>query len=79
MSDRQKTFGHWSKYQGKVFYDDGRADSDDSDDDDIEPGEFVVVKVIDDNNFLCVRHGTKEEYPFDIGYTLGRIRKYEEE
>ena len=73
MSDRQKTFGHWSKYQGKIFYDEG--------DDDFEPGEFVVQKVIDDNNFLCVRRGvsTEEEYPFDIGYVLRRIRKYEEE
>ena len=82
MSDRQKTFGHWSKYEGKVFYDEGGVDSDDSDDDDFEPGEFVVRKVIDNNNFLCVRRSganTEEEYPFDIGYALGRIRKYEEE
>ena len=79
MSDRQKSFGHWSKYQGKVFYDEGGVDND-AEEDFFEPGEFVVLKVTDDNNFLCARRGVStEEYPFDIGYVLRRIRKYEEE
>ena len=80
VSARQKSFGHWSKYQGKVFYDEGSVKSDADGGEFFEPGEFVVMKVIDDNNFLCARHGVNsEEYPFDIGYVLRRIRKYEEE
>jgi len=78
-SDRQKTFTHWSDYKGKVFYDEGTVE--DSDEEPFEPGEFVVQGVIDGTtNFSCARVGTEEKpIEFDIGYVIGRIRKYEEE
>ncbi len=49
----------------------------------LEPGEWVVDSVTLDNNFICLRVGTQyrpeDEEIFDIGYTIGQIRKNEEE
>ena len=81
VSARQKSFGHWDKYKGKVFYDAGTVADEESDSEaeDFAPGEFVVKGVAANDNFLCLRVGTQETSTFDIGYVLRRIRKYEEE
>jgi len=77
---RQQSFGNWEKYIGKLFYDPGTKENTKKKITEFQPGEFVVLCVVCDNNFLCGRVGSeKEEYPFDIGYVLKRIRKYEEE
>ena len=81
---RQKAFDHWSKYKGKVFFDEGTTAEEQKGIPNFEAGEFVVDSVdsmSNDNNFLCCRVGStdKEKYPFDIGYVLNQIRLYEEE
>ena len=82
---RQIEFSNWSKYGGKVFYDSGTKKGEDPDDPEfcLEPGEWVVRNVTDDNNFVCMRlgqpHDNANNMDFDIGYVMRRIRKYEEE
>ena len=68
-----------------MFQDDGTEKGEDPDDPDfeLEPGEWVVRNVTDDNNFVCMRtgrpHDSRNNMIFDIGYVMRRIRKYEEE
>ena len=65
----------WSNYVGRVFFDEGTPGE-------FEAGEFRVESVTRDNNFWCVRVGEEDDRmgeDFDIGYTIKRIRKYEEE
>ena len=85
QTPRQKEFNHWSKYEGKPFYDLGTKKGEDPTDPDfyMEPGEWVVQSVTDENNFICMRlgqpHDNANNMEFDIGYVMRRIRKYEEE
>ena len=85
QTTRQIEFSHWSKYAGKVFYDSGTEKGEDSEDPDfsMEPGEWVVECVTENNNFVCMRLGqpydNRNNMDFDIGYVMRRIRKYEEE
>ena len=84
-SSRQKDFGNWNKYCGKVFFDEGTKKGEDKKDPDyeLEAGEWVVDAVTCDNNFICCRIGRpfreEDNEIFDISYVLRRIRKCEEE
>ena len=85
QTTRQKLFSSWDKYHGKVFYDEGTEKGEDPDDPDyyLEPGEWVVDRVVEDNCFLCMRlgrpHDDSNNVKMDIGYVMRLIRKYEEE
>ena len=63
-------------YCGRVFYDEG--------DENFAAGEFKVLELTRENNFICQRvklnddDGSEVE-EFDISYTINRINKYEEE
>ena len=76
---RGKTAKSLKRYRGQVFFDAGGEDEKTGIY--LEPGEFVVKSVGEDNNFLCSRVGSPDdEYePMDISYVIGLIRKYEEE
>lgn len=57
-------------YVGKTFFDEGG--------DDFEPGEFKVLSVGEDNNYLCQRVDSAEPpEEFDMGYTIRRVNVYE--
>ena len=74
-SKRYKT---WHQYVGKTFYDPGTKD--DPEEEDFEGGEFTVSAVVNGQLFECTRVDEPDcVEKFDIGYTLTRIRIYEEE
>ena len=57
-------------YVNKIFFDEGGEG--------FQPGEFQVVGVGKDNNYLCKRLGSEDEpEEFDIGYTIRRINIYD--
>ena len=59
-------------YVGKIFFDEGGEG--------FEPGEFKVMGVGGDNNYICKRLGSVEKpQEFDMGYTIRRINLYDEE
>ena len=77
-SDRQKNYGNWSKYKGKVFYEAGKNWKG------FKPGRFVVKEeVVSNNNYRCCRVGSGviESAPIeiDIGHVIHQIRVFEEE
>ena len=85
QTPRQKQFGNWHKYCGKVFYDKDTKKGEDPEDPDysLEPGQWVVDRVVSSNCFLCLRlgqpHDDANNVEMDIGYVMRRIRKFEEE
>ena len=79
MSERQINYGHWDKFIGKQFFDEGTKSDEEEDVEAFEAGEFVVKRVMEGNNYSCQRIGTEEVSVFDIGYVIKRVRKYEEE
>ena len=65
-------------YYGRFFFDEG--------DDTFAPGEFEVLNLTRDNNFVCQRvkvNDDDDDCPhveeFDISYTIDRINRYEAE
>ena len=85
-----KTSTSLQKYVDKTFFDAGttKAEAKNSQKSGgkleyFEAGEFVVKSLAPDNNFNCLRVDDvdiEDNYvPFDIGYAIERIRKYEEE
>lgn len=67
------------RYIDKVFFDKGSKQSKESEA--FDAGEFRVVAIAADNNFLCERlsgDGDKNQ-EFDMTYAIKRIRAYEEE
>lgn len=70
------------KYIGKMFYEEGGWDK--KNNRHYEKGEFMVERITDNNNFVCVRAGTGEDEAedveqFEMCYCIPKIRKYEEE
>lgn len=70
------------KYIGKIFYEEGGWDK--KNNRHYEEGEFMVDRITDNNNFVCVRVGVGEDEAeevelFEMCYCIPKIRKYEEE
>ena len=81
-----KTSNSLAKYCGKRFFDAGTSneEADAHGEEPFQPGDFIVKQFkLPENNFNCLRVGevdSRDNYvPFDIGYTIRRIREYEEE
>ena len=67
-----KASSDMNSFVNKIFSDEGGEG--------FEPGEFQVIGVGEDNNFVCKRLGSVEEpEQFDMGYTIRRINLYDEE
>jgi len=61
-----------NSFIGRTFFDEGGED--------FESGEFTVVSVGENNNYLCQRVGSEENLEeFDMGYTVRRVNIYERE
>ena len=61
-----KSSSNVNSYVGKIFFDEGGEG--------FEPGEFKVMSVGADNNYMCKRIGSVEEPEvFDMGYTIRRV------
>jgi len=85
-----KTSAPLQDYVGKQFFDAGTTEAEAKKSQKsggnleyFEAGEFVVKSLASNNNFNCLRVDDidiEDNYvPFDIGYSIERIREYEEE